>query len=187
MKKRCTRPAAFKHVKGTTLLSLRAMVDFTTAWSVHNSRFRLITNKHRMVSWSQELRQQEHKGSGDIHCYHLERSWASAAVELNSSVFRVITRRKFQKRRSGTTYRSHLQGMEPTGSPETSVLKRLTPRNNPEGGRVMLPSCKTTLNLRVLRSSEMLNTGRILGVPYRKRPQQEADFCSSPLNITPLT
>jgi hypothetical protein len=49
-------------------------------------------------------------------------SWPSASVELNSSIFWVITRSKVvRNRRFGTTYWS-----------ETSISNHLRPRNNPE-------------------------------------------------------
>ena len=76
---------------------------------------------------------------------------------LNYSVFWVTTRRQaVWKRRFGTSYRFHLQGLRfpawtawpfkigPTGSPETSVSNHLKPRNNPEDGRIQFKSCGTS-------------------------------------------
>ena len=71
------------------------------------------------------------------------RSWASAAVYLNSSVFCVITQRRLVKHwRFGTTYRSHLHTwpltIGPIGCPETSVLSQPTLRDSPEDGRILV-------------------------------------------------
>jgi hypothetical protein len=85
----------------------------------------------------------------------LTRSWASADIYLNSSVFWVITQRLFLKhRRFGTTYLSDLQGlsvprstwtldpwMRPTCCLRKSVLNQSTPRNSPEDGRIQKASC----------------------------------------------
>ena len=63
------------------------------------------------------------------------RSYASVAVDLNSSVISVITQRRLvEHRRFGKTYRSHLQVSsvqeEPIGCSEPTL------RNNPEDGRI---------------------------------------------------
>ena len=77
----------------------------------------------------------------------------ASETQKYSSIFWIIMRRKVVwNRRFGTTYRSHLQRsscprrllvltawplkMGPIGSPETSVSNHLTPRNNPEDGRI---------------------------------------------------
>ena len=66
-----------------------------------------------------------------------------------SFVFWVITRRNLN-RRFGSTYWFRLQGsscprsrfleMRLVGCPETSVLNHLMPRNNPEDGRIQIPT-----------------------------------------------
>jgi hypothetical protein len=68
---------------------------------------------------------------------------------VDSSVFGVLMRREVVWNRCfGTTYRFHLKGSSPSswtawpmkmeriGSPETSVQNHVTPRNNPEDGRI---------------------------------------------------
>ena len=71
----------------------------------------------------------------------------TASVELNFSIFCVITRHKLGWNwRFGIIYRFHLfwhlaHEMWPTDSPETSVLKLITPRNNPEDERIIFKSC----------------------------------------------
>jgi hypothetical protein len=84
------------------------------------------------------------------------RSLFSTAVELNSSVSLVFTRRNVvSNRRFGTIYRSHFQGswswtvwplkMGPIGSPDILGSNNLMPRNNPEGERIWIKSVKLLL------------------------------------------
>jgi hypothetical protein len=79
---------------------------------------------------------------GIVACNPVARSQASTTVELDSSIFWVVTRRKVVwNRRFGTTYLSLLKGslkMGPIGSLETSVSNHLTPCNNPEDRRFLV-------------------------------------------------
>jgi hypothetical protein len=70
------------------------------------------------------------------------RSQVLAAVEIDFSVSRVVTWREVVRNlRFGITSRNLLLGYSltlniiPIGSPETSVLNHLTPRNNLEDGK----------------------------------------------------
>ena len=96
--------------------------------------------------------------NGEGSCALPRRKTIFKWVELNSSVFWVITRCKVTWNRSfGTTYRYHLQGsgspswtawpsnMRPTCSPETSVSNQLTTRNNP-GDRIIRVTTATFLS-----------------------------------------
>ena len=95
-------------------------------------------------------------------------SKASAAGELNSSVFWVITRRTVVwNRRFGTSHQSHLRGsslnMWPIGSSETSVLNHLPPRDNPEDGRIQT-KLYTTSDEYVLRCRRTCGCGFVIDV-----------------------
>jgi hypothetical protein len=93
-----------------------------------------------------------------VACAQPRRKTIFKWVELNSSVFWVITRCKVTWNRSfGTTYRYHLQGcgspswtawpsnMRPICSTETSVSNHLTTRNNP-GDRIIRVTTSTFLS-----------------------------------------
>ena len=117
---------------------------------------RLSWSRYFMISLTSSKFRYNTSTSGHIPKQEVEankmenaRSQASAAVELNSPVFWVITRRKVVwNRRFGNTHRSHFQGssssswtawllkMEPIGNPETSVSSHLTARNNPGDRRI---------------------------------------------------
>ena len=86
------------------------------------------------LSWFEFL--DETLSSLPIHVYYAW-SLAFAADKLNYSALWVITRREVvRNRRCETTF-----GIPIVGSTETSILNHLTPRNNPEDGRIWLFLC----------------------------------------------